>query len=149
MVKVTIEFDKSAVDEIPEKTEAIVKRGKNLVAQNMIRDLTKNSPVDTGKLKGWFPYKNEDTVVEIRSPAEYAGYVNDGTGIYGPRGQVIYRKDIGKPFAFNVGGKMVYVKYIKGQKGQHFVEKSIEQTSQNIQRLFNKAVKDVMGGGKK
>ena len=149
MVKVTIEFDKSAVDEIPEKTEAIVKRGKNLVAQNMIRDLTKNSPVDTGKLKGWFPYKNEDTVVEIRSPAEYAGYVNDGTGIYGPRGQVIYRKDIGKPFAFNVGGKMVYVKYIKGQKGQHFVEKSIEQTSQNIQRLFNKAVKDVMGGGTK
>ena len=147
MVKVTIEFDKSAVDDIPEKTEAIIKKGKNLVAQNMIRNLAQNSPVDTGKLKGWFPYRNEDTLVEIRSPAEYAGYVNDGTGIYGPRGQLIYRKDIGKPFAFNAGGKMVYVKYIKGQKGQHFVERSIEQTSSNLQRLFNKAVLDVMGNG--
>ena len=57
MVKVTITFDKSAVEDIPEKTEAIVKKGKNLVAQNMIRNLTQNSPVDTGKLKGWFPYR--------------------------------------------------------------------------------------------
>lgn len=145
MVKVTITFDKDAVEDIPEKTEAIVKKGKNLVAQNMIRNLTQNSPVDKGKLKGWVPYRNEDTMVDIRSPAEYAGYVNDGTGIYGPRGQLIYRKDIGKPFSFNVGGKMVFVRYIKGQKGQHFVEKSIEQTSHNIQRLFNKAVTDVMG----
>lgn len=134
MVKVTITFDKSAVEDIPEKTEAIVKKGKNLVAQNMIRNLTQNSPVDTGKLKGWFPYRNEDTIVDIRSPAEYAGYVNDGTGIYGPHGQLIV----------NVGRKMVFVRY-KGQKGQHFVEKSIEQTSPNIQRLFNKAVKDVVG----
>lgn len=145
MVKVTITFDKAAVEDIPEKTEAIVKKGKNLVAQNMIRNLTQNSPVDMGKLKGWVPYRNEDTIVDIRSPAEYAGYVNDGTGIYGPHGQLIYRKDIGKPFSFNVGGEMVFVRYIKGQKGQHFVEKSIEQTSHNIQRLFNKAVTDVMG----
>lgn len=54
MVKVTILFDKSAVEDIPEKTEAIVKKGKNLVAQNMIRNLTQNSPVDTGKLKDGF-----------------------------------------------------------------------------------------------
>ena len=33
MVKVTITFDKAAVEDIPEKTEAIVKKGKNLVAQ--------------------------------------------------------------------------------------------------------------------
>ena len=46
MVKVTITFDKSAVEDIPEKTEAIVKKGKNLVAQNMIRNLTQNSPVE-------------------------------------------------------------------------------------------------------
>lgn len=44
MVKVTITFDKAAVEDIPEKTEAIVKKGKNLVAQNMIRNLTQNSP---------------------------------------------------------------------------------------------------------
>lgn len=144
MVKVRISVDSSKMQNVSEHLPAIRKKGLNYAGQGMVRQLQLNSPVDTGYLKSWFFSESTEDEIEIRSPAHYAKFVNDGTGIYGPYKTPIYNKVIGKPLAFQVGGKMVYTKMIKGQKGQKFVEKSIRQTEGKLGGYFIKAVREVL-----
>ena len=144
MVKVTISVDSSKMQNISQHIPEIRKKGLNYAGQGMIRNLMINSPVDHGLLKQWFVANQDDNEIEIRSPAKYAAFVNDGTGIYGPYKTPIYSKTVGKPLAFQVGGKMVYTKMIRGQRGQKFVEKSIEQTQGKLANYFIKAVREVL-----
>lgn len=144
MVKVTISVDSSKMQNISQHIPEIRKKGLNYAGQGMIRNLMINSPVDHGLLKQWFVANQDDNEIEIRSPAKYAAFVNDGTGIYGPYKTPIYSKTVGKPLAFQVGGKMVYTKMIRGQRGQKFVEKSIDQTQGKLANYFIKAVREVL-----
>ncbi|MBR3139352.1 MAG: HK97 gp10 family phage protein [Methanobrevibacter sp.] len=144
MVKVTIKVDESKIPTISQQIPEIKKKGLNYAGQGMLRHLKQNSPVDHGKLKSWFFNDISDSQIDIRTPAEYAAFVNDGTGIYGPYKTPIIHPTIGKKFAFQVGGNMIYTNVIKGQKGQHFVEKSIEQTNGKLAGYFIKAVHEVL-----
>lgn len=144
MVKVHITVDPSKMQNISQHIPEIRKKGLKYAGQGMIRNLMINSPVDHGLLKQWFVANQSDDEIEIRTPAKYAPFVNDGTGIYGPYKTPIYSKTIGKPLAFQVGGKMVYTKMIRGQRGQKFVEKSIEQTQDKLAGYFIKAVREVL-----
>ncbi len=144
MVTVQVTVDKSKLINLDEKIPLIRKKGLNNVSQFMINRLQKNSPVDHGLLKQWFPYEVTDDVVKIKSPAGYAKYVNDGTGIYGPYKTPIYSKHIGTPLAFQVGGAMVYTRMIKGQKPQKIVERSIKETEDRLDNLFIKTVMEVL-----
>lgn len=144
MVKVTISVDSSKMQNISQHIPEIRKKGLNYAGQGMIRNLMINSPVDHGLLKQWFVENQSDDEIEIRTPAKYSPFVNDGTGIYGPYKTPIYSKTVGKPLAFQVGGKMIYTKMIRGQRGQKFVEKSIEQTQGKLANYFIKAVREVL-----
>lgn len=144
MVKVIVTVDKSKLIDIDEKIPEIRKKGLNYVSQYMINRLQQNSPVDHGRLKQWFPYERSDDMVKIKSPAHYVKFVNDGTGIYGPYKTPIYSKHIGKPLAFQVGGKMVFTRMIRGQRPQKIVERSISETEGRLENLFIKAVREVL-----
>ena len=78
MVKVQLEVDASHLKPLGPKTEEAIRRGLQYTSNYMIERLQVNSPIDTGYLKGWFKYSESDSVVDIRSPAQYAGFVNDG-----------------------------------------------------------------------
>ena len=132
MVKIIIPSNPTKIANLSQHIPEIRKKGLNYTSQCMIANLKKNSPVDHGLLRSWFFSNISDSQVTIKTPAIYAPYVNDGTGIYGPYKTPIYSKSIGKPLAFEIGGQMIYVKMIRGQKGQHFVERSIEQTQKKI-----------------
>ena len=146
MVTVTIKVDKSKLKNLDEQIPKIKEKGLSLASQYMINRLQQNSPVDHGLLRGWFPYEyTPGEEVKIRSPASYAKYVNEGTGIFGPYNTPIIHPVIGKKFAFQVGGQMIYTNMIRGQKGQHFVEKSIEETKGKLGGFFIKAIREVLG----
>lgn len=151
MVKVTITVDTSAYTKIGEKLPQIKSKGLKYVGQEMLRNLSLNSPVNHGLLRQWFFYNTSTDHIEIRSPAQYAKFVNDGTGIYND-GSIIKPKK-GKALAFKAGPKWngpvnkdgyAFLKYSKGQKGQKFVEKSIEQTQGKLEQLFIKAINEVI-----
>lgn len=144
MVKVIIKIDANKLPKISQKLPAIRKKGLQYTSQGLVRQLMLNSPVDTGLLRQWFFRNYGEYETHIRSPAKYVTFVNDGTGIYGPRGAPIVHPVIGKKFAFQVGGKMVFTNMIKGQKGQHFVEKSISETEDKIGQFFIKSVREVL-----
>ena len=151
MVKVKIGVDASAYTKISEKLPEVKRRGLKYVGQEMLRNLSLNSPVDHGLLRQWFFFNTSDDNIEIRSPATYAIFVDQGTGIYGS-GNLIKPKR-GKALAFKAGQKWkgpvnkdgyAFLKYSKGQKGQKFVEKSIKQTQAKLDQLFIKAINEVI-----
>ena len=142
---VTITVDISKLDKLGEKMPEIRKEGLKNVALDMVSTLDKNSPIDQGVLHKWAIVEHSDDEYKIRSPAHYAEYVNDGTGIYGKNHTPIVHPTIGKKFAFQVGGKMVYTNIIKGQVGQHFVEKSVSEVTPRIPNRFKTAIEKVLG----
>lgn len=124
------------------------KRAIDLSTMELIRNLKINSPVDEGKLQGsWFKAQNPGPLSRrVKSAALYAQAVNDGTGIYGPTGRVI-RPRTGRLLGpFKYGGKMIAVPWIRGQKGQRFVEKSITKTEQRTNEFIIRAVMETAGG---
>lgn len=155
MVKVTITVDKSQLPHLSEKMPEIAKRGLHLAGQGLLGELTKNSPVDNGLLRQWFIETMTDSEIHIKTPAGYAKWVNDGTGVYNGGG--IIRPKNGKFLVFKPGKKwngpvtqsgklkgFVVLRYSRGQRGQKFVEKSIEATRARIGGYFKIAIREVL-----
>ena len=141
MVQVTIDVDLSELMNglSPDKVTEVKSQGLDYAAQEMVRVLMMNSPVDHGLLKSWFIDSIDDSEAHIKTPAEYAAYVNDGTGPY-----------VIEP----VNAKALYwpgadhpVKRVNhpGIQGQHFVEKSIDDVEGRLAGYFLKALEEVMG----
>ncbi len=106
----------------------IIKRALQLSRMELKGNLQRNSPVDEGGLQGgWFMASVPSPGGKVYSSKKYTSWLNDGTGIYGPKGQRIYPKTK-KALAFVYNGKKVVVKNVKGIKPRRFVEKSIRQT---------------------
>lgn len=152
MVTVNVKVDVNNLPNFEEKTEQIQTRSLNLITQYLIRRLAKNSPVDQRYLRQWSA-NEEGNISKITTPAEYARYVNDGTGIYGGSGIIRGRNGKGLSFRPNkkwtgkvqTKGKykgFVYIPYSKGQKGQHFVETSIKETREKVEGLVVKATRE-------
>lgn len=119
----------------------IVKR----VGDTTIKYLSKNSPSRTGALKkSWQKTVNQPEHVEIESNLNYARWVNDGTGVYGERHSPItptHAKFLRwKPYksAFSVSSDgFVYAKKVRGQRGQHMIEKTVEEVNQVVPYITN------------
>jgi len=74
--------------------------------------------------------------VTIYPKMEYAKYVEFGTGIYGPNKSPIVPVRA-KALAFKVGGRWVFTKSSKGQKPNPFVERTVKESSGNVNLIFN------------
>lgn len=134
MVKIYLEINEinNVLDNIDGLSEKIV----NNVASNLQGNLKIESPVDHGRLQGsWTIFDDGPNQKTVKSSANYADYVNSGTGIYGPHKTPIVHPTIGKKFAFQVNGKMVYTNIIKGIKPRRFVESGMEKTQNRIPEL--------------
>ena len=131
---VTVTVDLSKCKDLSKITKETKQEGMKLTSQDLISNLQKNSPVDHGLLKGWAVTSQTEDEIHIKSPAKYAGWVNDGH----PQqpGRFIPGSWQGNKFRYNPkakGGMVLKKSYVKGQK---FVEKSIEATSQRIPEFF-------------
>ena len=140
MVLVTIDVDSSAFENLSsDKVSEAMNKGMFYASSEMVRVLMRNSPVDHGLLKKWFIESITDSEARIRTPAEYAQYVNDGTRPYvilPVNKQALYWEGADHP-----------VKRVNhpGIKGQHFVEKSIDDVQGRLDTYFLKALEEVMG----
>lgn len=123
----------------------VVNRAMDLSQMELIGNLKRNSPVDEGNMQGgWFPLRFSTLNRLVRSPQKYTPFVNDGTGIYGPKGQRIRPKNK-KALAFKYKGATVVVKSVKGIKPRRFVEKSITQTERRSDELCIRAAMEFKG----
>lgn len=61
---------------------------------------------------------------DVTNDVPYAGYLENGTGIYGPRGQVIRPKQA-KALAWMAGGKMVFAAWVRGTPAKHVLRDTL------------------------
>lgn len=139
MVKLEIKVEE--LKPLEPRFKKVAKRTVELTSLELQRNLKMLSPVDHGRLQGsWVIFQTGELQRTVKSSAKYAIFVNDGTGIYGPRKTPITHPSIGKMFAFQVNGRMIFTRQIKGIKPRKFVEKSMEMTQSRVQEFMIRAL---------
>ena len=141
MVQVTVDVDTGALSEklSPEKITEAKRIGLEYAAEETVRVLMENSPVDHGLLKQWFIDSIDDTEAHIKTPAEYAIYVNYGTSphfIYPTNKKMLYWDGADHPVPFVVH---------PGTSPTLFVENSISDVEGRLDGYFLKALEEVLG----
>ena len=147
MVTVKVKVDVNHIPDFETKKKEITENSTRLIADTLLGKLQRKSPVDTGLLRKWFFADTNPSHIKIKTPAQYARYVNDGTGpIYPKKGKVLAFKPSKKwNGPVTKSGKYkgyAFIKYSKGQKGQHFVEDSIKETRSKVEGLVIKATRE-------
>ena len=141
MASFTVDIDSSALTEKlnPSQLTEAKTKGLEYASEELIRVLMRNSPVDHGLLKSWFVESLNSEEAIIKSPAEYAVYVNDGTGPYTitpTSKQALYWEGADHP---------VKVVHHPGIKARHFVEQSLDDVNGRLENYFLQAISEVIG----
>lgn len=79
---------------------------------------------------------------------KYGIYIEEGTGLYGPRRQAITPKT-GKVLAFRSGGSMVFAKKVKGMKPRPFFKPGWQAAQPYINAQFGRVADrllNILGG---
>lgn len=141
MASFTIYVDPSSVTSklSPDKWGQAKEQGMKYVSEELIRVLERNSPVDHGVLKKWFSESLGSDEAVIKSPAEYAQWVNDGTRPY------TITPTTKKALYWEGADHPVRVVHHPGIKGRHFVEDSLADVNGRLDGYFLKAISEVMG----
>ena len=141
MASFTIFVDPSSVTSklSPDKWGQAKEQGMKYVSEELIRVLERNSPVDHGVLKKWFSESLGSDEAVIKSPAEYAEWVNDGTRPY------TITPTSKKALYWEGADHPVKVVHHPGIKARHFVEDSLNDVNGRLDGYFLKAISEVMG----
>ena len=141
MASFTIYVDPSSVTSklSPDKWGQAKEQGMKYVSEELIRVLERNSPVDHGLLKGWFLDSLSSDEAVIKSPAEYAQWVNDGTQPY------TITPTSKKALYWEGADHPVRVVHHPGIKARHFVEDSLADVNGRLDGYFLRAISEVMG----
>lgn len=132
MVSVTVDLSKYV--DTSKLTKESIKKGVNLTSQELTRHLMQKSPRDHRLLAQWAQHIISDTEIHVKSPAYYAGWVNDGHSQQ--PGRFIPGSWIGGKFRYKKGAKTGMVLKKSHVSGKHFVEASINATKPRIQEFF-------------
>jgi len=136
----------------PDKLSQAKQKGLEYSSQELIRVLMRNSPVDHGLLKSWFLESLSSDEAVIKSPAEYAQWVNDGTRPYIIRPK--FDGVVAGGQLHNVGRSALYwegadhpvtIVHHPGIKARHFVEDSLADVNGRLDGYFLRAISEVMG----
>ncbi len=131
MVKVKIRVDKSRL-QLRMKGKQFKKEFLDVSSKQGRELLSKNTPKDSGKGANSYKIISSENSREIRNDTHYLNpWVNDGTGIYGPRHARITPKRA-KFLRFKYRGDIVFAKSVKGQPGKHFVERSVTEIVRSL-----------------
>lgn len=131
MVKVKVTVNMSRF-QLRRKGEEFKEEFLNVAAKQGEEILSKNTPKHTGKGAGSYHIISHGDSREIRNDTYYLNpWVNDGTGIYGPRHARITPKSA-RYLHFNYRGKEVFAKSVRGQPGKHFIERSVAEIVRSL-----------------
>lgn len=96
-----------------------------------------NAPRRTGRLISSIVSEGWETGFIVYLKAPYALFVDQGTGLFGPKGQLIFPRKA-EALRFEVGGKTVFAKYVRGFPGRFFVRKTAEEVQPELFELADR-----------
>jgi hypothetical protein len=139
-------FTKEQVEQILEKPAEAQRRVVKYTAQELMGNLKKEAPVDTGKLQGsffMFQQGSEEFDWYIGSSADYALSVNDGAPPgdydYGPIAAWAERHGL------NPGGVFHNI-CAYGTAPNEYIDRGIVSTRGRVEEFFQRACAEAMGG---
>ncbi|MFR9675851.1 HK97-gp10 family putative phage morphogenesis protein [Streptomyces sp. TR02-1] len=134
MSEIEIRINESEWREFLTGPRGVLVREARRLGNRVLNAAKRRCPVDEGQLRASLAMAidvqgPDRVVVIIGSPLEYARYVHEGTGIYGPRGRPIrpvraqvLRFEVRNPRRTPRGrGNVVYATEVKGQRPQPFL----------------------------
>ena len=137
MVEITFDLDTTNIGKLPDKMRKAQGLGLKYAAEDMVRFLMDNSPVDHGLLRQWFIESIDDEEAHIKSPAEYAIYQDQGTRPY-----LIYPNKK-KALFWEGADHPVRMVAHPGVPAKHFVQNSFEQLQPLVPGYWMKALEEV------
>lgn len=106
-------------------TGDIVQRYLSLVSEKLVRKLRETTPGKRGA--EWRSTVGTDTA-RVSHPAGYYRYLEEGTGIYGPKQSYIVPKNA-KSLHWTYNGQDVFVKRVKGIRPNKFISAAIREVT--------------------
>lgn len=145
MVSLNVTIDTSGLN-LMGKLENLPRNLTNNLSTDVKKTMQKNTPKDKGTAKSnWTINQTSDTIHEVVNNTRYLPWVNDGTGLYGPRHRRITPRHA-RVLHFTWKGKEWFLKSVRGQKGQKFVEKSMNETKNRINNIVVKTLNETIRG---
>lgn len=131
----------------PQAVATQVKQAGNKALVRYQATAKQETPVDKGTLRGSLqvtPMSQRDNVIEgsMGTGLFYAPFMEEGTGIYGPAKSPI-RPKRAKVLAFNVGGRTVFARQVKGAKPHWYMRTSLRQNQSATEGDFAQALENV------
>lgn len=109
------------------------------LGDEMLDTMQNVAPYDEGELKAGLDLQKTGRYDRlITSEAPHTMYVLEGTGLHGPRRRLIYPTSA-EALRFEIGGRIVFAKYTRGQRPQDFVERTIDIEEPMTDRYLSEA----------
>jgi hypothetical protein len=103
-------------------------------------DAVRLSPAVTSHNRRSIDYKAEGLKGSVFSTSGYGGYIEVGTGIFGPRGTMITPKTARMLVWEGKGGELIFAKAVKGMPARPYMKPALDK-SFTVEK-FAKRVKD-------
>ncbi|MFF9265816.1 HK97 gp10 family phage protein [Streptomyces longwoodensis] len=140
-VRVTITWNEPEIERMLRSPDGDVATYVRRVAEATRSLAVAGAPVDNGPLRASLRVRLETRGNQVKawvySNLEYALYVHEGTGIYGPKGQPI-RPKRGRYLVFEARnarttprgrGNMVFARQVRGARPNRFLLRALQQAS--------------------
>lgn len=95
-----------------------------------------SAPVNTNVLRGSITHDVDENKAVIGTNLKYAPYQETGTGLYGPRRQMITPRS-GRFLRFKVNGQWVFARAVRGVKPKWYMKKGYEEVQNKIGSIIN------------
>lgn len=143
MVKVNITVKKEFT--LADKSKQFKTELLNLVANDGVLTMESITPRRTSRgANSYKKFNTGENTREIRNNAFYLPYVNDGTGLYGPKHKRITPVHANY-LHFFWHGREWFVKSVKGQQPKKFVERGTKNIASSVEKLTVTAARRTLG----
>jgi HK97 gp10 family phage protein len=119
-------------------------------ATRIQRNIRQRAPHRTGALQRSVQYEVNYPSAKVEVEEKYGQYIEQGTGVYGPKGTRITPKTA-KAMRWNGIGGVVFAKSIKGMKARPFFKPGVEESQLYIRDSFRsvteRLVRELAGRG--
>lgn len=133
---------KQKLARVGEAMQRVVELAMLDVQSNIAQGPPSGAPVDHGRLAGSFVPFGGGYQWTLRSGVEYGVYVHEGTGVFGKRKRPIKAKSA-KALRFEVGGKVLYRRSVKGSPPNPFGHRAIDKTRPRIEEFAVHALREI------
>ena len=143
VIQFEIEFNDEEVRQLAALTKGAIRRAQELTAQEVWGQIGREAPTDHGKLAGdWTIEAVGETDWRIYTDTEYALWVHDGTGVYGPRGTPIVPRTA-THLVFEWQGREWRLRSVKGQQPNPYADRAMILAESRTEEFINMAIAEM------